>query len=140
LWLLPIVALVGLAALAGAAALGARSWGTLRPRPYARLAAILGFAFTAVLVHARHRFEFMDDQWFGYEPLALLSTLGLAAAADAVWRRPERRSGAAIPALVLAVGMLVYAVGSPYRFQGTLDVRSLFSEVTTKMAYYWSPF
>ena len=83
----------------------------------------------ALWIHARHRFEFMDDQWFGYEPLALLSTLGLAAAAAAVWRRPDRRAGAAIPALTLAVGMLVYAVASPYRFgPNTLDVRSLASE------------
>jgi hypothetical protein len=35
----------------------------------------------------------------------------------------------------------VYAVGSPYRFAPyTLDLRSLASEITTKMAYYWSPF
>lgn len=58
-----------------------------------------------------------------------------------MWRRPDRRAGAAIPALTLAVGMLVYAVASPYRFgPNTLDVRSLASEITTKMAYYWSPF
>ncbi len=141
LWVLPIVALLGLGVLAGAGWLAERAWRPWKPRPWARLVAILGFAFTALLIHARHRFEFMDDQWFGYAPLALLSTLGLAAAATAVWQRPDRRVGAAIPALTLAVGMLVYAVGSPYRFAPhTIDLRSLASEITTKMAYYWSPF
>lgn len=140
LWLLPVVAVLGLLAIAGAAWLAERDWRPWRPRPWARLGAILGLVGVALLLHARHRFEFMDDQWFGYEPLALLSTLGLAGAAAEVWRRPERRIGAAVPALGLAVGMLVYAVGSPYRFSGTLDMRSLASEVTTKMAYYWSPF
>jgi hypothetical protein len=140
IWSLPIVALLGLAALAGAAWLAERNWRPWTPRPYARLAAILGFAFTAVWIHARHRFEFMDDSWFGNEPLALLSTLGLAAGAAAVWRRPDRRTGAAIPALTLAVGMFVYAMASPYRFApNTLDIRSLASEITTKMSYYWSP-
>ncbi len=140
LWSLPLVALAGLALLGGAAWLAEREWRPWRPRPYVRLVAILGLAFAALLVHARHRFEFMDDQWFGYAPLALLSTLGLAAAAATVWRRPEGRTGAAIPALTLAVGMLVYVIASPYRFTGTLDVRSLASEITTKMAYYWSPY
>ena len=104
LWVLPIVALLGLGVLAGAGWLAERAWRPWKPRPWARLVAILGFAFTALLMHARHRFEFMDDQWFGYAPLALLSTLGLAAAATAVWQRPDRRVGAAIPALTLAVG------------------------------------
>jgi hypothetical protein len=140
-WLLPIVAVLGLLVLAGAARLADRPWRPWRQRPYARMVAILGVAFAVLLVHARHRFEFMDDQWYGYETLALLSTLGFAAAADVVWRRPDRRPGASIPALTIGVGMVVYALGSPYRFAPyTLDLRSLASEITTKMAYYWSPF
>lgn len=139
-WSLPVVALLGLGALAGAAWLAGRDWRPWRPRPYARLAAIVGTLVALVAVHARRRFEFMDDQWFGYEGLALLASFGFAAAAAAVARRPERRTAAAVPALTIAVGMVIYAVSSPYRFQGTLDVRSLASEITTKMAYYWSPF
>ncbi len=139
-WVLPIAALVGVAALAGAAWLAERGWRPWKPRPWARLVAILGTAFALVAVHARHRFEFMDDSWFGYAGLALLCAPGFAAAAAAVWRRPDRRAGAAIPALTLLVGMVVYAVASPYRFEGSLDARSLASEITTKMAYYWSPF
>ncbi len=100
-WLLPIVAILGLLVLAGAARLADRPWRPWRQRPYARMVAILGVAFTVLLVHARHRFEFMDDQWYGYETLALLSTLGFAAAAAIVWRRPDRRPGASIPALTI---------------------------------------
>lgn len=142
-WLLPIVAVLGLLAIAGAAWLADRDWRMLRPlrpRPYARLVAIVGFLASALWIHARHRFEFMDDDWFGYGGLALLSTLGLAAAAVAVWRRPERRFSASIPALALAMGMLVHAVSSPYRFGGTIDERSLASEIVTKMQSYWSPY
>lgn len=140
-WLLPIVGVLGLLVLAVAARLADGTWWRRARRvPYARLFVILGVPILALLVHARRRFEFMDDQWFGYAFLALLSTLGFAAAAYEVWRRPDRRAAAAVPALTIGVALLVHAVGSPYRFTGTLDMRSLASEVTTKMAYYWSPY
>jgi len=140
-WSLPIVGAFGLVVLAGAAALAESAWWR-RPRsvPWARLVAILGTAALCLFVHSRRRFEFTDDNWFGYPFSALLSTLGFAAAAYVVWRRPDRRAAAAVPALGIGVALLVHAVGSPYRFTGTLDMRSLASEVTTKMAYYWSPY
>jgi hypothetical protein len=140
-WSLPTVGVLGLVVLAGAAALAESTWWR-RPRnvPWARLVTILGIAAVCLLVHARRRFEYMDDAWFGYTFSALLSTLGVAAAAYVVWRRPDRRTAAAVPILGIGVAMLVHAIGSPYRFTGTLDMRSLASEVTTKMAYYWSPY
>lgn len=138
---LPALALAGAAGLAAVAVLAKPAPGSSRRAiPGARMLASVGVVAWVVVLHARQRSEFFDDQWLGYVLLTLLGGFGLAVAASDVWYRPSRRSGAAVPAVALALGIAVYIVSSPLRFGGDIAIRSLTSEVTTKMLYYWSPY
>jgi hypothetical protein len=65
---------------------------------------------------------------------------GLAVLAGAVMRAPARWPAAAVPAVALLMGFLDHRLADPLRFQGTLETRSLASEVTTKMLFYWWPY
>jgi hypothetical protein len=90
--------------------------------------------------HATHRTSFFGDDWFGYVVLLLLAAGGLIAGAYGVWRRPGRHPAAAVPAVAFAVGLFDHMLADPRRFAGPLEMRSLASEVTTKMVYYWTPY
>lgn len=139
LWVPPLVACVGVAVLAAAAR---RTTGG-RPRPpisvWANVLAVVPLPAVALFLHARRQSEFFSDDWHEYGLLVLLGGLGLIAGAAVAWRG-RRRTPATVAALALWVGIAAHAVADPLRFQGTLETRSLASEVTTKMIYYWSPY
>ncbi|MCC6848507.1 MAG: hypothetical protein IT294_08410 [Deltaproteobacteria bacterium] len=140
LWVLPVIAGSGVAVLA-AAARGASGARRRSPRAVAaaNLLAVLPLPAVALWLHARRQSDFFTDDWHEYAILTMLGGLGLLAGAALAWR-DRRRAPATVPALALWIGVAAHALADPVRFQGTLEMRSLASEVTTKMLYYWTPY
>jgi hypothetical protein len=138
--LLPLVAGAGLGLLAAVARRARDPGPPRRAWPLARPLATVGLPLAALYLHARRESEFFSNDWLGYPLLVALAVGGLAVLAHRLWRRPGRGAAAALPALALAVAVLDHAVASPLRFEGTLVVRSLAAEVTTKMTGYWWPY
>jgi hypothetical protein len=140
LWVLPTVAGVGALLLLVIARWPAGAPPDRTPcSRWPRLLAVLPLPAFALLLHAGRQSAFFTDDWHEYALLTLLGTLGLLAGAALTWRDP-RRAPATVPALALWVGIAVHALADPQRFSGTLEMRSLANEVTTKMTYYWSPY
>jgi hypothetical protein len=139
-WVLPLLAIAGALLLVVIARTAAPSSRPRRRSTAASMLAIAGVLVWSLFLYARRRSEFFDDGWLGYPMLTLFAGCGLVIAAGEVWRRPWRRSAAAVPAVAIAVGMAVYMVASPRRFGGDIAIRSLTSEVTTKMLYYCTPY
>lgn len=140
-WTLPLAGVAGLAVLALAARLaaGARA-ARARRTAAARLLALLAVVLAVFYVHAGRSSEFFPDGWLGYAPLVLLAAPGVAVLASNVLWTPARWPAAAVPAVALLVGIIDHTVASPLRFHGTLEGRSLASEVVTKMTFYWWPY
>jgi len=144
--LLPLAVAAGVLLLALAGRISARSattpesGPTPRASPLARVLTIGGLLAYVLWSHATHRSGFFGDDWFGYAILLLLAAGGLIAGAYGVWLRPERFPAAAVPALAFGVGLFDHMLADPRRFTGPLEMRSLASEVTTKMVYYWTPY
>jgi len=140
LWLLPTLACFGAAILV---AFGSRRpAGGAVPLPASRWASFLAaiaLPAGALFLHARRQSDFFTDDWHEYAILSLLGGLGILAGAAQTWGE-RRRAPATVPAVALWLGIAAHAIGDPLRFTGTLETRSLASEVTTKMTYYWSPY
>jgi len=134
------VAVLGCGLLVALARAGVKGRGRGAPTPWARIAIIVAVMFTALHYHARGDSEFFTYDWFGYPVLALLALCGLAAAAEAAWRRPTRWPAIAVPALALLVAIVDFEITAPWRFQGSLETRALASAATPKMILYWSPY
>lgn len=139
LWALAVIATVGAAVLAAVARrpIGDRPWP--RASAWASLLAVVPLPAVALWLHARRQSDFFTDDWHEYALLTMLGGLGLLAGAALAWR-DRRRAPATVPALALWVGVAAHALADPARFQGTLEMRSIASEVTTKMVYYWAPY
>jgi hypothetical protein len=142
LWTLALPALVGIVGLALLARNDRRVLQRARgtPTPYARTAAIVGTLGFALYLHASRTSELLNNDYFGYPVLTLLTAFGLLVLATAVWQRPARVPGAALPALALLAGMVDFGVVGPLRFQGAIEQRALASEVIPKITIYWSPY
>jgi hypothetical protein len=144
--LLPLAVAAGVLLLALAGWIAGRSTTapepgpTPRALPFARVLTIGALLGYVVWSHATHRTAFFGDDWFGYPVLLLLAAGGLIAGTYGVWRRPRRHPAAAVPAVAFAVGLFDHMLADPRRFAGPLEMRSLASEVTTKMVYYWTPY
>ena len=140
-WTLPIAVACG-AALALRLARRTPEDDRPAPRawPVARLTVILALPITILFLHARRQSEFFTYDWFGYGPLMLLAAGGIAVLAHETWRRPERWPSLAVPALAFWVTMIDHAIADPLRFQGSLEMRALASEVTPKMVLYCAPY
>jgi hypothetical protein len=140
LWVLP--AMAGLGALVLLTFACRKAAAPPYPAPasrWARMLAVLSLLACALVLHAGRQSDFFTDNWHEYALLTLLGGLGLLAGAALVWR-DSRRAPATVPALALWAGIAAHAFADPRRFSGTLEMRSLASEVTTKMIYYWSPY
>jgi len=142
LWTLALPAVAGAIVLALLARANGRVLRRARgtPTAWARVGVILGTAAYALYLHASRTSELLTNDWFGYPVLALLTAFGFLVLATAVWQRPARAAGAALPALALLIGMIDFGIVGPYRFQGALETRALASEVTPKITIYWSPY
>jgi len=144
--LLPLAVAAGVLLLALAGRISARSattpesGPTPRASPLARVLTIGGLLAYVLWSHATHRTAFFGDDWFGYAILLLLAAGGLIAGVYGVWLHPERFPAAAVPAVAFGVGLFDHMLADPRRFTGPLEMRSLASEVTTKMVYYWTPY
>ena len=144
--LLPLAVAAGVLLLALAGRISARSattpesGPTPRASPLARVLTISGLLAYVLWSHATHRTAFFGDDWFGYAILLLLAAGGLIAGVYGVWLHPERFPAAAVPAVAFGVGLFDHMLADPRRFTGPLEMRSLASEVTTKMVYYWTPY
>ncbi len=137
--LMPLVAVVGLAALGLVARIRREEpCASARRRPLSFATAAL-LPFTVLFLHARRSSELFNDTWAGYPLLWLVGLGGVAVAARDLWRGAGS-SAAAVAAVALWLGILDHALADPRRFFGPLEMRSSASEVTTKMAYYWSPY
>lgn len=139
LWALPGTAALGVLVLLAVAWRGSGRRPLPRASTFGSLAAVVLLPLIALWLHARRQSDFFTDDWHEYGMLTLLGGLGLIAGA-ALARRGGRRTPATVPALALLVGIAAHALADPVRFQGTLEMRSLASEVTTKMVYYWTPY
>jgi hypothetical protein len=140
-WMLPVVVAggFGVLLLAGRVARGARpaAW---RRCGAARILMLFAAVGLVVYLHSARRTEHFPDDWIGYGPIALMAVPGVAVLGSAVLHSPARLAAASIPAVAIAVGIGDHFIADPLRFQGTLEGRSLASEVTTKMMYYWWPY
>jgi hypothetical protein len=145
-FLLPLAVVGGAALVIVAGRLAewarARRAGRVRARawPVARVIAIAALPLFVLFEHAVRRAEFFGDEWFGYSILLLLGGAGLLAGAYDVRRHPRKFAAAAVPALAIWVALLDHGFADPRRFAGPLAIRSIASEVTTKMVYYWTPY
>ena len=139
--ILPLAALAGVLLILGAGRMGRPTIASTRRHcTLARSISLLAVVLTIFYRHAHRSTEFFPNDWLGYGPLVLLAMPGLAVLGTAIWRAPSRWPAAAVPALAILVGFLDHYVADPLRFEGTLEIRSLASEVTTKMQYYWWPY
>jgi hypothetical protein len=142
LWALVLPALVGCALLLWLVRNDDRVFRRARdrPLPWARLGCLVGAVALALYFHASREVEFLPDDWSGYPVLSLLALCGMAALFAVVWRRPDRCPAAAVPALALMVGMADFLFISPWRFQGSLEIKALASASTPKIVLYWAPY
>ncbi len=139
--ILPLTALAGALIIGVASRIGGGAPRSTRRRCIlARSASLIAVVIAIFYRHAHRSTEFFPDTWLGYGPLVLLAMPGLAVLGTAIWRAPSRWPAAAIPALAILAGFLDHYIADPLRFQGTIEGRSLASEVTTKMLYYWWPY
>jgi hypothetical protein len=123
------------------ATLARRARATPRAWPFARVATCAALLVFSLYAHAYRRTSFYGDDWYGYGVLVLLGAFGVVVAAAEVWRRPERLPAVAVPAVAVWIAMINYDLADLRRFPGnSLEMRSLASEVTTKMTYYWTPY
>ncbi len=141
LWALALPALAGCALLL----LIARSERGFRralgpPLPWARLACIVGAPLLTLYMHSTREVELFPEDWNSYPILSLLALCGSGVVAAAVWRKPARWPAAAVPALALLIGILDFQLISPWRFQGTLQIKALASASTPKIVLYWDPY
>lgn len=139
LFCMPLCVAAGLVLLAVVARFGPDVPRATGRRRLVGLAACAILPFTVLYLNATRTSGIYIDDFFGYPVLTFLGLAGLVATAVELMRG-RGMPAAAVPAFALWLGMLEHTIAAPLRFTGSLETRSLASEVTTKIIYYWAPY